>query len=77
VNEAGILLLDLLELAVRRVGHAGLAVRRHADQVRHDLQCNKEFSEVLQIWIRSHSILFTNEDLDPYGNDLTSRIRDS
>jgi hypothetical protein len=38
VDETGILLLDLLELPVRRVGHPGLAVRRHADQVRHDLE---------------------------------------
>ncbi len=38
VDETGILLLDLLELPVRRVGHPGLAVSRHADQVRHDLE---------------------------------------
>ena len=37
VDEAGILLLDFLQLPVGRVRHALLAVRGHADQVRYNL----------------------------------------
>ena len=45
VDEAGILLLNLLELAVRRVGDPLLAVGAHTDQVRNNLNYSARFGD--------------------------------